>query len=318
MPSGSKDSLSEAARSLYTRVAFYYHRRGLTQGEIAQNLQISRQRVNRILSACLDLGIVQIRINSEDSNFLELEAWLEQQYNLNAVRIAAGVTPENIYTEVGLHAGRYLAEVVRDGDIIGFSRGRTLSGMVSHMPAINHRDLVAVQLMGGWNKRQDNVSGDDIVRDFSEKAPVARTVMLYAPVLLRDKNLHDTIVNEPYFTEAYKVIKSCNIAVLGIGRVGKDALLPAVYESDNDFRLPDGAVGEVCAQFYDIHGQPVVGEINEHIITIQYEDLMNIPLRIGVAGQVSKLPAILGAVRGGYVNVLVTDAETALAMKQTD
>ena len=311
----SKENLDEATRALYTRVAFYYYRRGFTQEEIAKYLKISRQRVNRILSACADLGIVEIRINSENSNSLELEARLEHQYGLKAVRVATGITPENLYTEIGLHAGRYLSEVICDGDVIGFSRGRTLSGMVSQMPPINNKDLTAVQLMGGWNTKHNTVNGDDIVRNFSERAPVSNTIMLYAPVLLQDIKLRDTIIREPYFSEAYKIIQSCTIAVLGIGCVGKDALLPVVYGEDLNLRLPKGAVGEVCAHFYDVGGNPVVSEFDDHIISISYKDLVKIPLRIGVAGHVSKLPAILGAVRGGYVNALVTDSETALAMQ---
>lgn len=310
----SREQLSEDTRALYTRVAYYYYRRGLTQEEIAQSLHMSRQRVNRILSECVDLGIVEIRINSDDSNYLELETQLERCYGLKEVRVVGGVTPENLYSEIGLHAGRYLSEVIRDGDVIGFSRGRTLSGVVSQIPPINHKDLVAVQLMGGWNNRQNTVGGDDIVHRFSERVAVSDTVMLYAPVLLQDKTLRDIIVREPFFSEAYKIIRSCTVAVLGIGWVGKDALLPTVYEEDFNSSLPEEVVGEVCAHFYNIDGKPVATKFDDRIITINYKDLMNVPLRIGVSGLPAKLSAVLGAVRGGYVNVLIIDAETASAM----
>lgn len=310
-------NLTEATRALYTRVAFYYYRRGLTQDQIAKSLQMSRQRVNRILGECLELGIVEIRIHGDDSNYLELETQLEKAYNLKAVRVASGVTPENLYGELGLQAGRYLAEVIRDGDIIGFSRGRTLSAVVSQVPPVNHKNLVAVQLMGGWNNRQNTVSGDDIVHRFSERVP-ASTVMMYAPVLLQDKNLRETIIREPYFLDAYKVIRACTIAVLGIGQVGTSALLPTVYGADFDSYLPREAVGEVCARFYDIHGNPVKSDFDDRIVAVERDDLLKIPLRIGVAGLSAKLPSILGAVRGGYINVLITDAETAMALADTN
>jgi len=314
MAANSREHLSEATRALYTRVAYYYHRRGLTQEEIAQSLQMSRQRVNRILSDCVDLGIVEIRINSDDANYLELETQLEGYYGLKTVRVVGGVTPENLYSEIGRHAGRYLSEIIRDGDVIGFSRGRTISGVVSQIPPINHKNLVAVQLMGGWNNRQNTVGGDDIVHRFSERIAVTNTVMLYAPVLMQDKKLRESMVCEPSFTEAYKTIKTCTIAVLGIGWVGKDALLPTSYEEDFNSSLPEEVVGEVCAHFYNIEGKPVASKFDDRIISISHKDLMHIPFRIGVSGQLEKLPAVLGAVRGGYINVLVTDSETALAM----
>jgi DNA-binding transcriptional regulator LsrR (DeoR family) len=275
---------------------------------------MSRQRVNRILSECIDLGIVEIRINSDDSKYLELETQLERYYGLKTVRVVGGVTPDNLYSEIGLHAGSYLSEVIHDGDVIGFSRGRTLSGVVSQLPPISHKNLVAVQLIGGWNDRQNTVGGDDIVHRFSERVPVTDTVILYAPVLLQDKKLRDIIVREPFFSRAYKVIQSCTVAMLGIGWVGRGALLPTIYEEDFNSSLPEEVVGEVCAHFYNIDGKPVSSKFDDRIISINYKDLMNVPLRIGVSGLPAKLPAVLGAVRGGYINVLITDAETALLM----
>lgn len=315
MAAGIKENLTEAMRALYTRVAYYYYKRGQTQEEIAKTLQMSRQRVNRILGECLELGIVEIRIHGGDSNYLEIETSLEKHFGLKAMRIVSNVTPANVYAELGLHAGRYLAEVIRDGDVIGFSRGLTLSGLVSQMPAVNHKNLVAVQLMGGWNSRQNTVSGDDIVHRFSERVPV-RTVMLYAPVLLKDRQLRETIIREPYFCEAYEVIKACTVAVLGIGHIGENALLPTTYGDDFNSHLPHEVVGEVCAHFYDIEGRPVPSEFDDRIIAVARQDLLEIPLRIGVAGLPAKLPAILGALRGGYINALVTDAETAMALHQ--
>ena len=135
-------------------------------------------------------------------------------------------------------------------------------------------------------------------------------------MLLQDKKLRETIVREPYFHDAYKVIQACSIAVLGIGQVGMSALLPTVYGEDFNSHLPQEAVGEVCAHFFDIYGKPVASEFDDRIIAVARDDLTRIPLRIGVAGLPAKLPAILGAVRGGYINVLVTDAETAIAMQK--
>lgn len=316
MKSVNKEYIDEATRALYTRVAYYYHKRGLTQEEIAKSLQMSRQRVNRILAECLQLGIVEIRINSEDSRYLELEGQLEKAFGLQAVRVVNGITQENVYTELGLHGGNYLNEVVQDGDVIGFSRGRTLSAMVSQIPHIAKKNLTAVQLMGGWNYQQNGRSGDDIVHRFSERVGT-KTVMLYAPVLLNDRELRNTIIKEPYFQQAYDQMKACNIAVLGIGQVGLSDLLPSEYGETLHGYLPKGAVGEICARFYDIKGKPVSSVFDERVIAIEFEDLMNIPLRIGIAGLPSKLPAILGAIRGGYVNVLLTDSTTAMAIQET-
>jgi dihydroxyacetone kinase-like protein len=44
--------------------------------------------------------------------------------------------------------------------------------------------------------------------------------------------------------------------------------------------------------------------------------LKNIGLRIAIAGGFDKVPAILAALRGNYVNVLITDAATGAAFSR--
>jgi DNA-binding transcriptional regulator LsrR (DeoR family) len=51
-----------------------------------------------------------------------------------------------------------------------------------------------------------------------------------------------------------------------------------------------------------------------YAIGIEAEVLRRIPVVIGVAGGTAKAPAILGALRAGLVNCLVTDDAAALAV----
>ena len=52
------------------------------------------------------------------------------------------------------------------------------------------------------------------------------------------------------------------------------------------------------------------------IIAITMEDYKKIPVRIGVAGGEEKAEAIRAAVKGNYINVLVTDLLTAKLLKE--
>ena len=114
-----------------------------------------------------------------------------------------------------------------------------------------------------------------------------------------------------YFVEH---LASAGVTVLGIGDAQSSALLPTMEEDGGAAVQQAGAVGEVCAHFYDIEGKPVSSSFDERIISVALEDLMRIPLRIGVAGTLPKLAAVRGAVKGGYVNALITDTETAAAL----
>ncbi|MEL7608026.1 MAG: sugar-binding domain-containing protein [Bacillota bacterium] len=302
--------LDQEELALYTRIAHYYYMGSLTQEEIAKRLRMSRQRVNRILGKCLSLGIVEIHIHGDASGHLALEAALEKKFGLRAVRVAEQ-TPdeEESYAALGQCAGRFLAEVIRDGDIIGFSRGRTLSALVDRLPRVECSNLMATQLMGGWNNRYNSINGDSIVLRFSERIP-AEVNMLYSPVLVVDESVREGILREPYYRKSYAVLKSCTIAVLGITDIDH-ARFP---QMEREWTVPPNAAGETCARLYDVDGKPVKTDLDRRIMALELEDLLRIPLRIGVAGMPRKTKAILGALRGGYINALVTDSGVAAAL----
>ena len=73
-------------------------------------------------------------------------------------------------------------------------------------------------------------------------------------------------------------------------------------------------VGEICTHCFDADGQPVEFPFSNRILAISREDYKNIPTRIGIAGGPEKLAAIRAALRGGYVNVLIADLDTAAAL----
>ena len=47
---------------------------------------------------------------------------------------------------------------------------------------------------------------------------------------------------------------------------------------------------------------------------MRLEDIRKVPSKIGIAGGERKVEAVIGAIRGGYINVLITDTECAQKM----
>lgn len=300
-------------RAEYVRVAYYYYRQGLTQDEIAKKMRMSRPRVNRILNRCRDLGIVKIYIQGMAEGHFELEQALEQKYNLRDVRVKEAYFEEDIADVLGALAADYLARLLATGDVIGFSRGRSVSALVEHMPQVEATDLTAVQLLGGWNYSLPSANSEDIVHRFAAQTG-ATASFFYAPALVHHTRLKEAIMEEPYFIEAYETVKKCRIAVVGVGTMQErpvflrmDEMLTREYRQLQEL----GAVGEVCSHYFDAAGHAAAGSFQEKVISVLLEDYLQIPLRVGVAGGQEKRAAILGAVRGGYINCLVTDLQTA-------
>jgi DNA-binding transcriptional regulator LsrR (DeoR family) len=108
------------------------------------------------------------------------------------------------------------------------------------------------------------------------------------------------------------------VALVGIGATEPSR---ALASSGNIFSPQElkllagkGAVGDICLRFFDAGGKPVVTELNERVISIDLDELRAVRRVVGVAGGRRKINAIVGAVSGKLVNVLITDLGTAERM----
>jgi len=72
-----------------------------------------------------------------------------------------------------------------------------------------------------------------------------------------------------------------------------------------------GAVGDINLRYFDQAGQLVSSDLNDRVIGLTLDEIRSIKKVVGIAGGEEKLNAVLGAVRGGLINVLVTDHITA-------
>jgi len=79
----------------------------------------------------------------------------------------------------------------------------------------------------------------------------------------------------------------------------------------DDHPRREGAVGDVGGLHFDLEGDPACEDFSDRLVSIRRKELLAIPVRLGVAGGEGKVDAILGALRGGYLNVLVTDSVAA-------
>ena len=310
-----RKSITEEQKNEYRRVAYYYYKEGLTQEEIAKRMKMSRQRVNRIISSCIDLGIVTINIEGLDNSNLELETKLEDKYGLKEVRIINETADEQKIQELGIEGGKYLRSILKDNDIIGFSRGRNTSALVDFLPEdVEYpHNITVTQLMGRAIETNENTAVDETVYHFAAKLH-AKASRLYAPIILSNEELRDSFIQEPYFEKSYEVIKKCDIAVVGIGTASSQwKHMISLYDiaDKEQTEWAKDVAGEVCTHFYNSEGAAIEPPFRNRIISILLDDYMKIPVRIGVAGGKDKTEAIAAAIKGDYINVLITDLQTA-------
>jgi len=126
----------------------------------------------------------------------------------------------------------------------------------------------------------------------------------------------------PAVRQATEFLRRLDAAVVGIGAVSPHvSLVEREYLTAAEMvryrRL--GARGEMLLQFFDVNGDPLEA-LNRRVIGMSLGQLRRVPVVVaGVSGPPDKSEAVLAALRGHFVHVLITDAETArLVLKGAD
>lgn len=309
-----QEHLTEEEKNEYRRVAYYYYKNGLTQDEIAKRMGTSRQRINRILSACIKTEIVRIEIDGIENCNLELESKIEKKYGLKEVHVIENENANELNNNLGIESADYLSRTIKNDDIIGLSRGHAVAFTVKNIPYLtNLKNIIVTQLMGSTKEEESQLGVDRMAYQLAEKLS-AREELLYVPSIVGSAHLKRAFMEDPICKRTYSVMKDTKIAIVGIGMAKKQwkHMMNLYNEDDMEHReWAEKVVGEVCTHFYDINGNVIEPPFRDRMLTIELKDYRKIPTRLGIAGGIEKFEAIKGAILGKYINVLVTDKNVA-------
>jgi len=309
---------AEARRDLLIRVAKLYYYEGLSQGEIAGKIGVSRSNVSKMLQACKDRQIVEIRIDETSSTGLYLESELGRRLGLAPVTVVHSFAdPEETKQHLGRAAARCLEGRLEDGLCLGISWGSSLYRLVEAFSPPRLYRVDVVQLMGGLGARDLSMDGTNLAYRLCGKLN-GQCHIVPAPLVVRRKSVRDSLLSEPDIRRTLQLAPKADLAFVGIGSSypGANALVRSGYLSrkESDQLLRAGVVGNVLGRQIDVHGNLCLVELNGRIVGLDPAELRKIPVVVGVAAGAPKAEAILGAIRGKYINALVTDEAAGLGI----
>ena len=295
------------------RVSRLYYELGETQESIAAQVGVTRTQVSRLLKEAREQGIVEIRIvDRSEVPSLAGEA-LRNRFGLRAVHLvpAAGEAPDVTRRRVARLAGNVLLHSIRDGMIIGIGDGASVSAVADELAADGSAqsgaqvDATVVPLCGGFWR--SNAAHEPFRR--VGHALGATVQALHTPGVLQDPRVRHALSEHSGVRAVIDLWGQLDVALLGIGgpswsesSVGDKAL--AEIRAGN-------AVGEVLIAPFALDGRLVATSLRRRTIAFDAAALAGVATTIGVADGPTKVAPILGAVRGRFVNVLVTDVATA-------
>jgi len=300
------------------RAARLYYEDGLTQQQVADELSVSRPQVSRLLTRARAEGIVRITIVDPFVTFEEIEGRLVETFGLNQAVITAGegLSRESLRRRIGIVAAEYLRNVLNDELKVGIGWGRTLHAVVEALSVEQRSGVQVFPLIGSMGQVTASFQVNDLARGLAE-AFGGTWQALYAPAFVGEPRARDVLLCHPDMKMVMETWDSLDMALVGIGYFASQRQSSMFFADYIDEALLQAlekrkAVGDLCGRFFDIQGEQCI--LESGVIGISLERLRALDHVVGIAGGEEKVAAILGALRGGYLNVLITDIVTAQAV----
>lgn len=296
----------------YVWACWLYYEEGRTQHDIADIMGISRATVNSYLADARSRGIVNISLEPSRLSSLAIAQELKRHFGLHdCLVVPSDDGSRALIDRLGAAGGQALGKLLKSGDTLAVAWGRTVLAVAENIRAPNLQDVTVVQATGGT--RANFGYTPELCTAAVARATGGRMINLTAPAIVADPAIQAAFLRETLIEEQFAALASANRALFGISSLRPNSTIhtSGFFESVSiqDY-LSKSAVGVVAGRFIDPHGHPVQGPLDDRTIGISLDMLKSIGMRIAVAGGFDKVPAILAALRGGYINVLITDAAT--------
>lgn len=300
------DATTDYEKNLMIKIAWYYYMENMTQQAIADRLNITRMRVIKLLEKARQTGVVQFRISSSLDFRRDLETKLIEKYHLRDCYIVpANPSAAGTNDTIARAASIYIADHVRENSYINFGYGDTTSKTIEYLAKNLETAVSFVSLTGGVGyylpKSESNIFN-------------AKLYLIPSPILMSSAQMADAIKKESSVQEVTSMIRLASMTIVGIGGMDDSAtIVKSSILNPSDFRLlaMKGAVGDVICHFIDKDGNLVDTEVDSRLVSVHLNTLKELENVIGVAAGKHKLPAIHAALTGGYLDILITDEETA-------
>lgn len=304
--------------ALLAQIAELYYMQNMSQADIAQRFGFSRSKVSRLITESRDTGTVQIRINHPVRRDSQLEERLMRKFDLQEVHVLQtnNATENQGLRMLGRLGAYYLSEHMTPTCTLGISWGTAIYEVAQALRQRNFPELRIAQIIGSIGYGDPAVDGPELARNIATVFS-GKYFTLNSPVIVKDQQARDTLMNERRIQEVLALGLQADYYLVGIGSAAPEhsALVRAGSLAAKEMEALNkatGAVGDICARLYDQDGNFEAIDFNQRVVGLSLQQLRDAKgTVIGIAGGGAKAPAILGALRGGLVDVLITDDKAA-------
>jgi len=309
---------------LMAKIARMYYEENLRQSDIAKQLGLSQASISRLFNRAREEGIVRISITTPKGVYVDLEKELMRRYGLRDVIVVDcdnGKDEDLIQRDLGAAASYYVESAINNGEVIAISSwSSTLLALVDSMQKIpRKRNIKVVQILGGVGNPAAEIHATHLTGRLADLVQ-GEAIYLPAPGVVGSKATRDVFLEDTFVQKAMSLYDDVTMALVGIGSVSPSTLLAqsgnAFSEEELNQLREMNAVGDILLHFYDEDGAPIRSTLDDRVVSMKLNQLKKVDRAIGIAGGPRKFAAILGALKGKLINILVTDSCTANKLAQ--
>ena len=298
--------MDEQTYALATKAAWYYYMEDNTQAQIAEVMGVSRAKVIRLLEEARAQGIVQFSFRKNDSQRVSAEQLLIDRFGLkDAFVVPTPLDSSAINQSIAQGAAHYVSDHLREDGYLNIGYGDTVSRMLGVLAKNREESLNVVSLTGGVSYYLPTVG---------TTAYSMHLFLTPSPLVVSSRQVRDALLDEKSLQDVSTMTEYADMSVVGIGAAVEGATVlrnGILNEGELTVLKMQGAVGDVLNHFMDKDGNLIQTEIEDRVISTDLDKLRQLKNVVGVAGGKAKVTAIKAVLNGGYLNVLITDSDTA-------
>jgi len=259
---------------------------------------------------------------------------ISRKYKLKKVLLVSTPQSAKINESLGFKAAQYFIDNVPEHSVVGVSCGNTIFNMAKSLKEfIRTLEIFPISFNVGPSL-VGVLSPYATLFEIRKKNPSAITYDIPIPAFFSN-NLdleRRAFLGRKDIANLRERAYNPNAAFYSAGHLGPGSSferasshLREIVDPNFDYRIlkEKGACGEINWYPYSITGDPIEHPITAHCTSICLEKIKKLANGhnthiVLVAGGASKIEAILGALRGQYLNVLITDIDSAKAVMELE
>lgn len=309
--------MSEQSREeLLAGIGRAYYLNGKSKVEIAEEFNISRFHVARLLDEAREVGIVRIEIADPTPRADVSAEALQRLLGLRRVVVTRSDSDAVLGRDLQAQAASsLLKDTVTEGSTVGISWSRTMDAMSRHVDTLPKCEIVqlagALRVSGSGNsfelmQRLGRISG-------------GRTWPIWAPLVVDNAATAAGLRRNPDIAGALEKADTLDVAMVAIGswEPSSSTVWNRVSNADRAEAVAAGAIAECSARLFDVDGRAVTTDLDARVLAVTLDQLRHTPEVIAIARGSQLAPAVRAAAKGGFITTLVADDALAAELART-